>query len=168
MYCPRCSQPQNSDEIRFCPGCGLQLTLVRQLVATDGFQLVSDPQRQNRVALLQRPGIRPGAKLIFASAFLLPLAIAFSIGVDSPGPLVIPFIIFVLGLAKVLYTLLFGERERPQTIKHPTELSAIKHRLDLPEARNIPTTQTRRIQTAEIVSPPSVTENTTRLLDEDR
>src|SRR5215207_3872114 len=36
MYCPECSQQQASDEVRFCPRCGLQLDAVQRLLAGDG------------------------------------------------------------------------------------------------------------------------------------
>jgi len=38
MYCPRCSQQQITD-LRFCPGCGLQLDFVTELVANNGVPL---------------------------------------------------------------------------------------------------------------------------------
>jgi len=33
MYCPKCSQQQVSDDIRFCPRCGFQLDAVKGLFA---------------------------------------------------------------------------------------------------------------------------------------
>lgn len=37
MYCPRCSQEQILEEIKFCSRCGLPLALVAEVVAHDGF-----------------------------------------------------------------------------------------------------------------------------------
>ena len=37
MFCPRCSQEQASEEIRFCSRCGLPLGLVSEVVSRGGF-----------------------------------------------------------------------------------------------------------------------------------
>ena len=36
MYCPRCGQQQVSAELRFCSRCGLPLSLVSEVVANEG------------------------------------------------------------------------------------------------------------------------------------
>jgi ribosomal protein L37E len=33
MYCPKCSQQQVSEEVRFCSRCGFSLSAVRELIA---------------------------------------------------------------------------------------------------------------------------------------
>lgn len=170
MYCPRCSQQQTSDVVRFCPGCGFQLNVVAELLSTNGALIAREAGPRKKVALLRRKGVRVGAKLLFLSLFLLPLAILLSVGFDSPGPFILPFIIFLLGSAKVLYTLLFGEpahSEMPAPLH--AGLSATKRRFDLPAPQStpIPINESKRINTAEMVRPPSVTEHTTQLLDDD-
>ncbi len=37
MFCPRCSQEQISDEIKFCSRCGFPLALVSEVLRYDGF-----------------------------------------------------------------------------------------------------------------------------------
>lgn len=37
MFCPRCSQEQISEEIKFCSHCGFPLTLVSEVLAHNGF-----------------------------------------------------------------------------------------------------------------------------------
>ena len=37
MFCPKCSQPQFSDDIRFCSRCGFPLGLVSEILAHGGF-----------------------------------------------------------------------------------------------------------------------------------
>jgi uncharacterized membrane protein YvbJ len=39
MYCPKCSQQQISDEMRFCSRCGFPLGAVKELIANDGAEL---------------------------------------------------------------------------------------------------------------------------------
>src|SRR5829696_121887 len=36
MFCPKCSQEQASDEIRYCSRCGFQLNVVKALLISDG------------------------------------------------------------------------------------------------------------------------------------
>ncbi len=75
-----------------------------------------------------------------------------------------------MGMAQVLYTLLFGEHHESEMAEaHDRGLSAIKHRLTLPAAKatTLPINNYKRTNTAEMVRPPSVTEHTTRLLDDD-
>lgn len=87
MFCPRCSQRQTSDGVRFCPGCGFQLNVVSELLSNNGAVVTGEAEEGTKLLLLRRKGIRIGAKLIFLSAFLLPLAIGFSVRFDSPIPL---------------------------------------------------------------------------------
>jgi len=169
MYCPRCSRQQTSDDVSFCPGCGLQLNLVAELVSNNGAPVARGAEARKKPSRLRRNGIRPGTKLIFLSAFLLPLAIAFSVKFDSPIPFWVPLTIFLLGLAQVVYTLLFGKYDWEMSESQPGELSATKRRFNLPAPQSfpIPTNDSKRINTAEMVRPPSVTEHTTQLLDDD-
>ena len=100
---------------------------------------------------------------------LLPLAIAFSVRSDSPMPFVMPGLLFLMGLAQVLYIFLFGEHQRSE-MPEPQQagLGRTKRRFNLSAAQTtpIPINNFKRIDTAEIVRPPSVTEHTTQLLDD--
>lgn len=167
MYCPRCSQQQTSDKVRFCPGCGFQLNFVAELLSSNGALVTPQAEAPGNVSLLRRKGVRFGAKLIFLSAFLLLPALVLSRLFDSPVPLVPPFIIFLVGLAQGLYTLLFGEHYQSELREPPqAELSAAR-RVSLPAAQTAPITiNDSKRNTAEIVRPPSVTEHTTQLLDD--
>ena len=168
MFCPRCSQQQTSDDVRFCPGCGFQLNFVAELLSSNGALVTRKARTPGKVSLLRRKGVRLGAKLIFLSVFLLPLAIVLSVRFDSPIPFVAPFIIFLMGLAQVLYTLLFGGHDRSElTDSQHAGLSA-ERRFNLPAAQTtpIPIGNSKRVNTAEMVRPPSVTEHTTQLLND--
>jgi hypothetical protein len=169
MFCPRCGQQQISDEVRFCPRCGLSLAQVPALLASG---VAATPAAESpRVARTQkRLGIRRGAKLMFFSAVLFPIFLALSIAFDSPGPLVVPLTVFLAGGAWLLYFALFGE-ETP----HANEAKGSKEFRDsrtapaLPPSTFVPASGfgQRRANTADMAQPPSVTEQTTRLLDEE-
>jgi hypothetical protein len=155
--------------VRFCPGCGFQLSVVAELLSTNGTLITRAAEARKKVALMRRKGVRVGAKLLFLSLFLLPLAILLSVVFDSPGPFTLPFIVFLLGSAKVLYTLLFGAHDHFEMPASLHALNASKRRFDLPAPQStpIPINDCKRVETAEMVRPPSVTEHTTRLLDDD-
>ncbi len=114
--------------------------------------------------------MRRGAKLMFFSVFLFPVFLLLSIISDSPGPLFVPFMLFMAGLAWMLYARLFGEELLPlDRLSSRRDLSASAERPALGGPQFVPAQHfdQRRANTAEIVPPPSVTENTTKLLDKD-
>jgi hypothetical protein len=170
MYCPKCGQQQIADEMRFCSRCGFQLEVVNSLIATGGVpQSIIVPDAQRGLHLASKPGARQGAKLMFASGVLLPVALGFSFLVDSPLPLFIPFTIFLAGLAWMLYLRLFGDVASPADPGAPPVRLSTATQAYLPASHGEPvhdvnTTSTGR--TAEMARPHSVTENTTKLLDE--
>lgn len=168
MFCPRCGQQQISEEVRFCPRCGLSLAAVPTLLASG---IVPAATESRAVQTQKRLGIRRGAKLMFFSAVLFPIFLGLSIAFDSPGPLAVPFTVFLAGLAWLLYFAIFGE-ETP----HAREAEGSKKFRDshtspaLPPSTFVPASGfgQRRVNTADMVQPPpSVTEQTTRLLDEE-
>jgi hypothetical protein len=118
--------------------------------------------------IFRRREYRLPAKLIFFSIVAIPLAIIMGIIFDSPGPLAIPFLLFLAGVTTLSYTFLFG-RDRHSVAENrqlPTE--------DRPNALNEyreyvgPIGNFGRTTTNELVQPPSVTEKTTNLLREDQ
>jgi hypothetical protein len=165
MYCPRCGQQQVSDDMKFCSRCGLPIAGLSSWVASAGglheeTRLVSASPR--------RKGITRGAKLMFLSAVLVPFCLFLSFLFDEPGPLLFPVTIFLIGLSLMLYSRLFGQEVR--SIKgYEVQGSRLGTTLGnaLPEAPNPMTNRvnTQKVRTSELVRPPSVTEHTTKLLD---
>lgn len=147
MYCPRCSQQQVSDEVSFCTRCGFQLGVVKELLVTGGARPARAVDPYVGQLLPGQNGVRLGIKLIFFSLMLLPLFVGISRAFDSPYPLWISAIIFLAGLASILYTSIFNEYILPSKLKAPArELVA------------------PRVNTAQMIQPPSITEPTTNLL----
>jgi hypothetical protein len=166
MYCPRCSQEQVSDDAGFCTRCGFQLALVKELLVTGGAPPANSIGFQLNLRS-GRKGVRRGTKLIFFSIILLPLFFGLSFLFDSPGPLVPPAIVFLAGLASILYSSIFGE-DLPGSKQIPSPSfpeNVIKNRTLTPSSPPLrPELSHPRVNTAEIISPPSVTEHTTNLL----
>ena len=115
--------------------------------------------------------MRRAAKLMFFSGVLFPIFLAISIGAEEGGPMAIPFIVFFISLVMMLYARLFSDKFTPQQIK-ATETSVLnptQTRGALPPPINVPVPGVGRhpVRTSEIAQPPSVTDHTTRLLDND-
>lgn len=167
MFCPRCGQQQVSGEVRFCPRCGLSLASVPALLAGEA----APPEGASRVARWKkRKQIRRAAKLMFISAVLFPIFFGLALAVDEPGPLIVPATVFFAGLAWLLYFVLFGEDEAKETAEGARrDLRDSRTAPSLPPATFVPASGfgARSANTADMAQPPSVTEQTTRLLDEE-
>jgi hypothetical protein len=112
----------------------------------------------------RKKGMRRGAKLLFTGGVLLPIAFAFAIAIDEPGPLVVPSLILFVGLVWMLYCRLFVDAV--PAVKKQIPAPAYRPNEYLPPAQVNPANvlRPREPNTAEIVQPPSVTEYTTNLL----
>jgi hypothetical protein len=108
---------------------------------------------------------------MFFSGVLLPIFFGLSILFDEPFPLVVPLSIFLAGLSLMLYFRIFGEEitAAGSLQGHPSRLGTRAGVTTLPPASDIGMNSVagRQVRTAELVQPPSVTENTTKLLDND-
>ena len=168
MFCPRCGQQQVSDEVRFCARCGLSLASVPALVA--GFEAAQPKGASRGGRWKKRKQMRRGAKLMFLSAVLFPVFFALAIAVDEPGPLIVPVTVFFAGLAWLLYSVLFGEEEEHESaVDARGGLRESRTAPPLPPATFVPASGfgARRANTADMAQPPSVTEQTTKLLDQE-
>ncbi|HVF45052.1 MAG TPA: zinc ribbon domain-containing protein [Pyrinomonadaceae bacterium] len=169
MFCPRCGQQQISGEVRFCPRCGLSLASVPALLA--GFEAALTEGKARGGRSKKRKQMRRGAKLMFLSAVLFPIFFGIAISGDGPGPLIVPVTVFFAGLAWMLYFVLFGEEDaqEPADARGTEVLRESRTAPPLPPATFVPASGfgARRANTADMAQPPSVTEQTTRLLDEE-
>jgi hypothetical protein len=171
MFCPQCGQ-QSSDEIRFCPKCGLQLAPHAALLS------VGHTPARGAVAAQQSPPVRSAkrvqmrraAKLMFFSVVLFPLFLGLSIATDGPAGVLLNLLMFLGGLAWMVYAKLFGD-DSPHVPRQSSsrDLKAGGEKPALNAQQFVPASlfDRQRANTAEIVQPPSVTEHTTKLLDQD-
>ena len=169
MYCPNCGQQQVSEEMRFCSRCGLALGGLTEWLAGGHRPAKHADDEQVAAPSPRRKGMRRAAKIMFFSVVLFPIFLAISIGVDEGGPLVIPLFVFFVGLVLMLYARLFSDKTAPvpKQVAQTSVLDPITARGSLPPAANMPMPGFGRqhVRTNELAQPPSVTENTTRLLD---
>jgi hypothetical protein len=169
MYCPKCGQQQVSEEMRFCSRCGLALSGLPEWLAGGAAPAKRADEEQVIGLSPRRKGMRRAAKLMFFSGVLFPIFLAFSIGVEEPGPMAIPFLVFFISLAWMLYARLFSDNTVPAIGRsaQPINVGAPPIHTALPPATTppIPNTGRQQVRTNELSQPASVTEHTTRLLD---
>ena len=176
MYCPNCGQQQISDEMRYCSRCGLALTGLLEWLGGGRLPLRAAEEAQVAPDSRQRKNMRRAGKLMFFAGALFPIFLISALAADEPGPLVIPFFLFFVALAWMLYARIFMSKTAP--VKHqgavqsaPSSLQTstfgpAQSRGSLPPAATTPPLPNRgQVRTNELAQRPSVTENTTRLLD---
>ena len=168
MYCPKCGQQQISEEMRFCSRCGLALSELAEWLA-GGRSLPAKREEKVDPMSRRRKGIRRAAKLMFFSGALFPIFLIISIAEDDGGPMIVPVILFFIALTMMLYARLFSDKTAPATNQaaQTSALGSAPAYGALPPATNMPMPNVGRqqVRTNELAQPPSVTENTTRLLD---
>jgi zinc-ribbon domain len=170
MYCPNCGQQQISDEMRFCSRCGLAFSGLAEWLAGGRLPLQRKEEQQTPAVLSpRRKGIRRAAKLMFFSGVLFFICLVISLAVDEGAFMAFPFLLFFVSLGMMLYARLFSDKNAPalkQTDQSPA-FGSTSTRGSLPPGATMPMPSAGRqhVRTNELAQPPSVTENTTRLLD---
>ena len=173
MYCPRCGQQQISDEMRFCSRCGLPMSVLAEWLARGAVPSTYAAETKVSSRSPRRKGMRRGGKVMFLSGVLFPVFLALSFAIDEGGPLIIPVLLFFIGLAIMLYSRLFVE-DIPSIQSQQAQTSrfgAMSGAGALPPS-NIPIQGPgnfagQQVRTNELAQPPSVSEHTTKLLDQD-
>lgn len=180
MYCPKCSQQQVSDEVRFCSRCGFSLSAVRELVASGAPAEHAAEARAEQLSRSLR-GARKGARMMLATLALALVVALLTLMNDDFAIFLIPvFLCFVVGLARVMYGVLRAEKRAslikgvasqphvvPAAAGQPIAAAHMPELSPSPAVAPVESFAARRAETAEMVRPPSVTENTTKLLDEE-
>ena len=169
MYCPNCGQQQISEEMRFCSRCGLALSGLAEWLATGRLPLKREEDAGPAAVSPRRKGIRRAAKLMFFSGVMFPIFLVFSLAVEEPAPMLFPFMVFFVSLVMMLYARLFSDKEAPVGIPAATQPAAFDSTSPryLPPANIVvmPHAGRNQVRTNELAQPPSVTDHTTRLLD---
>jgi endogenous inhibitor of DNA gyrase (YacG/DUF329 family) len=173
MYCPNCGQQQVSDEMRFCSRCGLALSGLTEWLAAG--RSPTRPADDDQVAMdsPRRKGLRRGAKLMFFSLVIFAISLVVSIGIDEGAVMLFPCALFFISLVWILYARLFIPKTKsvsPPVFQAPSVQShtfgSNSARGSLTPATTMSIPPISQVKTNELAQPPSVTENTTRLLDE--
>lgn len=188
MHCPKCGQQQVSDEMRFCSRCGFPLGIVTEVVSHGGTLPEREAETSATPLTSRQRGKRLGLLLLLTGIVLAIIAGIINdsrTASDLPplglGPTLLIFgpgiICLVMGFVRFLYAVML-EPKTPRKVSSPLPKDKVESsQLDpderypaLPASRGVPVTEFggRRLNTSETVNvPPSVTENTTKLLDDE-
>jgi len=180
MFCPQCGQQQVTGVIRFCSRCGFPLDGVIQLLSNGGaLPVYRSPDEPVQVSA-RRKGVKQGGLLFLSGAVIVPILGVFASYGNSAFVEILAalaaIICFLGGPLRMLFAAVFEEGAPrpirtfgpPAPMHVPQQFVPHGQNAALPPPRQQPSWRTRP-NTAELVNPPSVTENTTRLLDkEDR
>jgi hypothetical protein len=188
MFCPKCARPVAGD-VQFCQQCGLALEGVRRVLEGDVSEAVAVAAAGKARSLSpQQKGYRLGFKL----ALLVLLVLPFYPIVEGFLEWLIPsvensrldelplelfntllLVTFLGGLARMLYARMFesGEAaaEPSADVETKPRMFGAFGRKALPASQSIPVEEftSRRVSTADLAKPRSVTEHTTRSLRAD-
>jgi len=180
MFCPQCGQQQVTGVIRFCSRCGFPLDGVVQLLNSGGLVPVyRNPDEPVQISA-RRKGVKQGGLLLLSGALIVPILGMFASFTNAAFIEILAalaaIICFIGGPLRMLYAAVF-EEGAPQPFRpygpstpmpiHPQQFGPPPQRpaLTPPPARA--QGAWRRPNTAELANPPSVTENTTRLLEKE-
>ncbi|MEO6390396.1 MAG: zinc ribbon domain-containing protein [Pyrinomonadaceae bacterium] len=184
MHCPQCGQQQIPGEVRFCSRCGFPLSGVSDLIANGG-TLPPAPHIQNFDAESpKKRGVKQGVVLFMGVGIVLTSILGvFSSFLNFPEffPALSAVVGFLGGFLRIVFALIFEEGAKkvvylphpnyssmaPQQYNQvpPAQLAPAQRPQSLPPAQNVAVGSWRRPNTAELVTPSSVTENTTKLLE---
>jgi hypothetical protein len=151
MFCSKCGQEQASESVRFCARCGFKLNLVEE----------------------------PLAKHLLKMTAFLVLAVCAITGWASAtaGPSYMQIRVITTLIAVTAFYLLFSrdlkhlfDKLFAQDMELREQIRPAGEKPVLPPAESIPVSALgpHRVNTAEMVQPPSITEQTTTLLDKSK
>jgi len=180
MFCPQCGQQQVAGVSRFCSRCGFPLDGVVQLLNSGGVVPAYRAPDEPVPISARRKGVKQGGVLLLSGAVLVPILGMFASYTNGRFLEILTalaaIICFIGGPLRMLYAAVFEEgAPRPfQPYGPPTPMPSHPQQFAPPAQRpalNPPPPRAqgvwRRPNTAELANPPSVTENTTRLLDKE-
>jgi hypothetical protein len=182
MYCPKCSQPQASDEVQFCARCGLALHTMREIISDGGLAKVKESQAGEDKLSPRQKGVRQGLMLMILSIILIPAYILIaalfpandrlveSAVSDTPFEKISQAILlttFMLGLVRALYARFFQPGATALENDNETRTAQLRNpgSYALPTAQSIPVESFGSWRTTgEMAHPESITEHTTSSL----
>jgi hypothetical protein len=190
MFCPRCGLQTASEEARFCSRCGLGLDALAEFIEGGGRLDARDAAEDLPALTPRQRGTRKGIMILAGGLIFGLIAILLMAIKQDFFVLLLPAaLIITVGIMRILYGLLLEDDsarkkrekrlkkesrhpardERPDTAreKRDGKLSGARGK-ELPPRRSVPASAFAKpgAETGEMAAPPSVTESTTRLLED--
>jgi hypothetical protein len=178
MYCPQCGQERFSEQTNFCSRCGFLLTGVSQLLLTGGELPGVSSAPLKKCDSARSRGLKQGLFIFLLTFLIVPIVAIFTrmFGL-MPFPVAITAILlFVGGILRMVYALLFEPTEaapaslNSQAVAQPRLANPAADRSALPPQQTYPASNygapaAGRWRDTSDLEPASVTENTTKLLE---
>ena len=181
MFCPTCGQEKSSNETNYCSRCGFLLTVVGELQQTGGQNPLAIVSSQPQALSPRKRGLKHGVFL-----FLLTFLVAPLMGMVSIALRIEPFLVgiavvlcFIGGLLRMVYALMFESAEPGvPTLEDKVIAGAAAFKSAastphvLPPQQYVPAANqfgpsTGNWRDTNDLQPMSVTEGTTKLLEND-
>ncbi|MGI8882932.1 MAG: hypothetical protein ACR2IA_01640 [Pyrinomonadaceae bacterium] len=180
MFCPNCGQEQISRETKFCSRCGFLMIGVTDLIANGGNlpAVIADAQAMSP----RKRGIKKGLFIFMLSFLIVPLVTIFSImiHVEKPFAVIITALLLTVGgLLRMAYAIMFEANAPDANTLEASALQTARNFLgrrkqsdELPPQQSIPVNNymppmQRNWRDTNDLSPTSVTDNTTKLLQKE-
>lgn len=151
MFCPKCGQEQASESVHFCSRCGAKLHAIEEGLAK---RLIG-----------------------MAMYFVLTICAIIGWGSITAGPGYMQIRVIITIIAAITFYFLFSKDLAriynnlfSRNVEQEKQIAPAGRESALPPAHSIPVPSPglHRVNTAELVQPPSVTEQTTTLLDKNK
>jgi hypothetical protein len=180
MYCPKCSQQQVSDEIRFCSSCGFQLDALKLLLIENQNNLaMSEIEPETQLVSTRKKDVLLGATAMLVAAISIILLMISGAAGTPWQAVVIPLLLVWTAIVSVI--LLSGHAAREvanlfskeaSSSTEQTASSLISRLNSATRQQALPPAQSSsvsglgllRVNTGDLAQPPSVTDRTTNLL----
>ena len=182
MHCPRCGQEQISEQTRFCSRCGFLLTGVAELMANEGILPMLTAPKDKSLSTPRKRGLRQGLFIFLLTFLFVPIVAIFTLMVRAEEPFLVAItaiLFFMGGLLRMAYALMFEsnnphERTLEQSVYQSAQglLNKKPNASALPPQQSIPVSsyeppQQGNWRDTNDLTPKSVTEHTTKLLQKD-
>lgn len=180
MYCPQCGQEQISEQTRFCSRCGFTLIGVAELLTNGGGIHNSTQSADNKTISPRKKGLRQGVFIFLLTFLVVPIISILTIWLRAEpfGVAISAVLLFVGGLLRIAYALMFESTnpddatlEQNVTVKAQQLLNRKPQSNALPPQQTIPTSAyvpPGNWRDTNDLTPRSVVENTTKLLQKEK
>jgi hypothetical protein len=179
MFCPSCGQQQVSEETRFCSRCGFLLAGISRLISNNGLATPTPAMRESDRISPRKKGIKQGGQLMILGLIIVPLLVIVSALLNlHPAPIIIASVLtFWGGILRMIYARIFESANPNEVNAEQKTLSFVKKILGKktnalpPQSVSVssyaPPAMSNWRDTNDLIQP-SVTEETTKLLEKDK
>jgi hypothetical protein len=179
MFCPRCGQEQISEETKFCSRCGILLTDVWNLISNRELSNQTSTVREPEAISPRKKGLKRGGKLLMLGMIIVPLmTIIFAFLNIHPALVIFTAVLtFWGGILRMIYARLFESAYPNEMNVEQNTLSFVKNIVGKkkkalpPQSISVssytPPASSNWRDTNDL-APPSIVDETTRLLKNDK